>query len=90
MDLNTLAFVIWMILGAIFGLMAGKVMGRDDNWMKDLLLGVFGAVGGGVFVALLMPIAHEGGLSTGLLGSFFGAMIMLAGRRAFETKTRQG
>jgi uncharacterized membrane protein YeaQ/YmgE (transglycosylase-associated protein family) len=66
----------WIIIGAVAGWLAGKVMkGKGFGFLGNLVIGIIGALIGGLLFGLL-------GISTyGLLGSlitaFVGAVVLL-------------
>lgn len=81
--------IIWMILlGLVAGAIAKLLMpGRDPGgWIVTILLGIAGSFVGG-FLAKNLLGRGDGDLTSGLIGSIIGAMILLliyrlvAGRR---------
>ena len=79
MDLN--AIVIWIVFGAIVGIIARFLMpGRDSmGWIPTILLGIVGSFVGGWLAQLLF--AGNASLpppSAGWIGSIIGALIVLA------------
>lgn len=72
----------WLIIGAIAGALARRVMGSDDEpiW-SDLLLGLAGAIFGGFFTGSVLGIETEGSgvvkWGVTLAVAIFGAMILI-------------
>lgn len=70
--------LLWLILGALAGWLAGLIMGSDGrNWLVNILIGVLGAAIGG-FVASLLGL---GGITAfnlySLLIAVAGACLLL-------------
>ena len=73
-----MSFLAWIVLGLLAGFIASKIVNRQGSgWAGDILLGVTGAVLGGLFFRLL----GIGGVSCvhlhGLLVSLSGAILLL-------------
>jgi uncharacterized membrane protein YeaQ/YmgE (transglycosylase-associated protein family) len=71
--------VVWIIVGAIAGWLAGAVLKSRNSLIMNIIIGVVGSFIGG-FVLTLVPgvQAVEGGLSIGhILTATFGAIILL-------------
>lgn len=72
--------IVWLIVGAIAGWLAGIVMKSRQNLIGDIILGIIGSVVGG-FVLTLIPGVQsvESGLSIGhILTAMIGAIIVIA------------
>lgn len=75
--MDLVSIVLWIIIGAVAGWLAGKVMrGHGFGILGNIIVGIVGAfIGGFVFSALGL------GVGLGLLGSlitaFVGALILL-------------
>jgi uncharacterized membrane protein YeaQ/YmgE (transglycosylase-associated protein family) len=75
--LDPMNILCWLVVGAIAGFLAGKVMtGGGYGLIGDIVVGLIGAVIGGVLLGML------GGAEYGLLGTivvaFIGACILIA------------
>ena len=84
MDLMNI--IVWIILGAIAGWLAGLVMRSPMGLGTDIIVGIIGAFIGG-FVLSLIPGVNAGvtGLNIpSILTAFIGAVILLALIRAFR------
>ena len=80
--------LVWLIVGAIAGWLAGQVMaGGGFGVIGDIVVGLIGAFIGGIVFGMLAP-----GLSAGLVGSilvaFVGAVILLAVVRLISPRRR--
>ncbi len=78
MTLDPGGLLMWLIVGAVAGWLAGQFMsGSGFGLIGDIVVGLIGAVIGGYLFSTLAP-----GSSVGLLGSilvaFVGAIILLA------------
>ena len=77
-------FIVWLLVGALIGWLASKVMRTDaqQGGLLNIVVGVIGAMLGG----FLLPILGFGGSNinnndfsvSGLLVAFVGAVILLA------------
>lgn len=73
-------FIIWIIVGAIAGWLAGIVMKSSHGLVTNIILGIVGSFVGG-FVLTLIPgtQAVESGFSLGhILTAMVGAIIVIA------------
>ena len=74
--MDPVAILIWLVIGAIAGWLAGQVMrGAGFGLLGNIIVGIIGAILGGViFGALGITF---GGILGSLLGAFLGACILL-------------
>ena len=71
-----LAFIIWIVVGAIIGWLAGLVVqGGGFGFIVDALIGILGSVLGGWLIPRL-GIPLGGGLTGSILASIIGAVIV--------------
>jgi uncharacterized membrane protein YeaQ/YmgE (transglycosylase-associated protein family) len=74
-------FIIWLILGAIIGWLAGMVMGDREGTLLNIVIGIVGAFLGGFVFNLLglggSNINNNDFSIGGLIVSFIGACILL-------------
>ncbi|MBV9842534.1 MAG: GlsB/YeaQ/YmgE family stress response membrane protein [Sphingomonadaceae bacterium] len=72
-----IAFIIWIVVGAIIGWLAGVlVQGGGFGFIADALIGIFGSVvAGWLFPQLGVPLG--GGLVGSVLASIVGAIIVI-------------
>jgi uncharacterized membrane protein YeaQ/YmgE (transglycosylase-associated protein family) len=68
------AVIGWIIVGAIAGWIAEKVMGRDDSLLMNIVIGIVGAVIGGL---LLGWVSAESGWIWSIIVSAIVAIILL-------------
>lgn len=72
----------WLIIGAIAGALARRVMGAKDRpLLSDIILGLIGALVGGFIASLVNIGGPESGLGlvfANLLIATFGAMVLIA------------
>jgi uncharacterized membrane protein YeaQ/YmgE (transglycosylase-associated protein family) len=84
-----MGIVIWIIVGAIAGFVASKVLsGKGMGLLWDIVVGIIGAFLGG-WLAGLAGFSVSPGTFTigGLLSAFVGAVILLI---AFRALTHRG
>ena len=76
-----------IIIGAIAGWLAGKIMDSEGGLLRNIILGVFG---GGVGSSLLGTIGIQGNVTIGnILVSVVGACVLIAiGRLLFGGKRK--
>ena len=74
-------FIIWLIVGAIIGWLAGMVMGDREGTLINIVVGIVGAFLGGLVFNLLgiggSNINNNDFSIGGLVVSFIGACILL-------------
>lgn len=64
-------FIVWLILGGLAGLVAGKIMsGHGYGVLMDIVLGIVGGLIGGFVMSAVFGVQ-----STGLIVSFIVAVI---------------
>ncbi len=75
--MNMTNIIIWIIVGAISGWLAGQVVrGYDFGLLRNIIIGLVGAFVGGWLFGLL-GIGRPGGLVGEVVVSFCGAAILL-------------
>ena len=80
----------WLVVGAIAGWIAEKILGRDDSLLMNIVIGIVGAIAGGWLFGVLFgrSLSAESGWIWSILVSVIGALIllwivgMIRGRRA--------
>ena len=84
-----MGIVIWIIVGAIAGFVASKVLtGKGMGLLWDIVVGILGAFLGGWLAGLVgMPVATGTFTIGGLLAAFVGAVILLV---VFRALTHRG
>jgi uncharacterized membrane protein YeaQ/YmgE (transglycosylase-associated protein family) len=72
------AIIIWLVIGAIAGWLAGLIMkGGGFGLIGDIIVGLIGSIiGGWLFGAL--NISPGGGMIGSIIGALVGAIILLA------------
>ena len=71
------ALIIWLIVGAIAGWLAGQVMkGGGFGLVGDIILGIIGAVVAGWLLPAI-GIVIGGGIIGAIINAFIGACIVL-------------
>ena len=75
---SILSFVAWILLGGLIGLIGSKIVNKTGHGLvRDILLGIFGAIVGG-FLANLLGESRTGGLDRySLLVAAVGALVFL-------------
>ena len=76
-------FIIWLIVGGLIGWLASIVMRTDaqQGLLLNVVVGIVGAFLGGILIAPLIgssTINQNNFSLPGLLGSFVGAVLLLA------------
>jgi uncharacterized membrane protein YeaQ/YmgE (transglycosylase-associated protein family) len=85
-----MGIVIWIIVGAIAGFLASKVLtGKGMGLLWDIVVGIVGAFLGGWLAGLVgMPVATGTFTVGGLVAAFVGAVILLVIFRAVAGRGR--
>ncbi len=74
-------FIIWIVVGAIIGWVASRLMGRPEGLLLNIVVGIVGAFLAGLVLSPLFGIntINQGNFSSpALLVSLLGAVILLA------------
>jgi len=79
-----MGILIWIIVGAIAGFLAGKVLtGRGLGLLWDIVVGIVGGFLGGWLAGLVgIPVSSGTFTVGGLVAAFVGAVILLVVFRA--------
>lgn len=79
-------FIAWIVLGALAGWIASKVMGTDaeQGWFANIVVGIIGALLGGFVFNLLGGSGVTGFNIWSLLVATLGSMLLLAILKAFK------
>jgi uncharacterized membrane protein YeaQ/YmgE (transglycosylase-associated protein family) len=73
-------FIVWLIIGAFLGWLAGMAIGDREGMLRNILVGSIGAFIGGAFNLFSKdaPNVHMNDFSiSSLLVSFVGAFVLL-------------
>lgn len=69
-------FIGWIIIGAIAGWIAEKIMKRDHGLLTNIIVGIVGGLLGGFLLSLVG--LGDGGFIWTLLTAILGACVLLA------------
>ena len=72
-----MSIIGWIIVGAIAGWIAEKVMGRDDGLLMNIVIGIVGAFIGGFIATRVFDMAASGGWIYSILVAVVGALVLL-------------
>ena len=77
--MNLTAIVLWLVIGAAAGWLAGQLMrGRGLGLVGNIVVGVIGAFVGGWLLGGVLGISIGGGLVGAILNATVGAVVVLA------------
>lgn len=81
-----MGIIAWIVLGALAGWIASKVMGTDaeQGWFANIVVGIVGALLGGFVFNLLGGAGVTGFNIWSLIVATLGSMILLAILKAFK------
>lgn len=65
----------WLIVGLIAGWLTGKIMGGGGGFWMDIILGLLGALAGGILMRLL-GFRPEGGMIYTIIVAVIGAVLL--------------
>ena len=87
MSLDPGGLIIWLIVGAVAGFLAGQVMkGGGYGLVGDIIMGIVGAFVGG-FLANLLGLGGTMGIIGTTVVAFIGACIFIAIVRALPGRS---
>jgi len=87
MNLDPGGLLAWLIVGAVAGFLAGRVMkGGGYGLVGDIVMGIIGAFVGG-FVASLLGLGGSMGIIGTTVVAFIGACIFIAIVRALPGRS---
>ena len=80
MDMNEMGFIAWIIVGAIAGWLASKVMktSRHQGLLMDIIVGILGAFIGGYLFEKFGETGITGFDIWSVFVAFTGAVVLLA------------
>jgi uncharacterized membrane protein YeaQ/YmgE (transglycosylase-associated protein family) len=84
-----MSLFLWMVVGAIAGWLAAHVM-QDSSYgqMPEIVLGVVGAVAGGILTGVILGMNTAGGFNVEtLIGSVLGGAIAIGASRVYKRAT---
>ena len=84
--IRSIDFVIFLIVGAVIGLLAGQVM-KGSNLLQSIAVGIVGSVISG-FVFDWLDFMDVGDIADPAIASVFGAVILLAVAWAIRGKEK--
>ncbi|MFI0607717.1 MAG: GlsB/YeaQ/YmgE family stress response membrane protein [Anaerolineae bacterium] len=87
-----MGWITLIILGAFAGWLAGYIMTRNTRFdIKDVILGVVGAIAGGYIAGMIFPAEQVATLSIkGLAIATLGALLVAWGYRMVTGKSATG
>jgi len=73
--MDPVGIIVWLVLGAIAGFIAGKIMNTGGSLVTNIIVGIIGAfIGGIIFSALGIG---GGGLIGSIITAVVGAVVLL-------------
>ena len=79
--------IFWIVVGAIAGWLAEKIMKTDMGLGMNIVVGIVGALIGGLIIEYLTPFNDDGGLIWSILVATLGAVILLWIVNKFKTRS---
>jgi uncharacterized membrane protein YeaQ/YmgE (transglycosylase-associated protein family) len=83
-----MAFLTWIIVGLIAGVLASIVMGEGYGIIGDIIIGICGAFIGSWILRTLGTGSPFGGLAGTIFVAFIGAVVLLFVLRLIRRATR--
>lgn len=84
----TTYIVVWLLTGLIAGFLASQVVGGGRGVVFDIVIGLLGAVGGGLLLGSALGYAANGFISQ-VIVAFLGALVLLAVLRLVSRPRRR-
>jgi len=77
--------LVWLGIGAIAGILAGKILGGTTPFglVGDIILGIAGGVIGGYLLALV-GVSGNGGIIASIVTAVLGAVVLLWSARKIK------
>jgi uncharacterized membrane protein YeaQ/YmgE (transglycosylase-associated protein family) len=86
-----MGIIAWIVLGGLAGLIANLIMGGGEGLVMMVVLGIVGAVVGGFIAGTVLGIADVTGFNiTSLVVAVFGAVVVIAVARLFQSRGARG
>jgi uncharacterized membrane protein YeaQ/YmgE (transglycosylase-associated protein family) len=85
-----MSILVWIVLGALAGWLASVIAGRNNQmgWLANILVGIVGAVIGGLIMTALGDSGVTGFNLYSILIAVGGALLLLFVVNVFRTRTR--
>jgi uncharacterized membrane protein YeaQ/YmgE (transglycosylase-associated protein family) len=86
-------FIVWLVVGAIIGWVASRLMGQREGLLLNIIVGIVGAFLAGLVLTPLLGIGtiNQGNFSLpALIVSLVGAIALLAIVHVFRRGTARG
>jgi uncharacterized membrane protein YeaQ/YmgE (transglycosylase-associated protein family) len=80
MHLNVAQLVVWIVIGALAGTLAGKIMRHEKDFWANLIIGLIGALLGGFLFDFFKIHLGLGNLNISfdqLLAAFVGSILFI-------------
>lgn len=78
--------IFWIIVGAIAGFLAEKIMKADMGLLMNIVVGIVGALIGGFLVGLI-GLDDDGGFIWSILVATLGAVVLLWAVNKFKERS---
>lgn len=78
--------IFWIVVGAVAGFLAEKIMKADMGIGMNIVVGIVGALIGGFIMNLLPFVDDDGGLIWSILVATLGAVILLWAVNKFKER----
>ena len=84
-----MGIIVWIVLGAIAGFIATRVLGMMDGVWRTILMGMVGAVVGGLLAGALLNREQPAGINlVTIILSVIGALIVVYIANMIEVRRR--
>jgi len=88
MNMGQMGWVAWLIVGAVAGWLASKVMRTGQGLLTDILVGIVGAFIGGFLFNQFGTVGVTGFNIWSIFVAFVGSIVLLALIRLFSGRRR--
>lgn len=79
-----MGIILWIVFGAIVGVIASMVMGNKDGLIIDIIIGIVGAILGGWLMSFIGKSGVTGFNLYSFLVALLGAVVLIAIIRAIR------
>jgi uncharacterized membrane protein YeaQ/YmgE (transglycosylase-associated protein family) len=85
-----MGLVAWIVVGAIAGFLANRIMGTRDGLLVTLILGIVGALVGGWVAATVLHVGSVNGINVeSIVIATVGAVVLIALARGLKGSRRR-
>ncbi len=82
-----MSIIIWIIIGGLAGWVGGIIMHSEGNWLRNIIVGIVGALIGGFIMSIIGAQGFTGFNLWSFLVALLGSIVLLAIMGMFTKRT---